>query len=515
MFRLILLVFGVMMLAATPAVAPLCQEPGGIVPEKKLARALEKLADTCYQCGEKAKEIGLYTNARSFFDHALRYDGDHKKTRKVMGYRKRGGKWVLEEDMVPLSDKIVESRRPELELKLYQRTAEIREKAAESVFAFAADDKLELDQRLLALSHTLRLHPTHASALAMLRTTMDQRFGPAHELDRSYWHGSESRLALVSAGATFEEQTEYEKKMEKSYKKLRSSNFIFHWNLGETGDLWMPDASRWCEAGLALDSELLGVELKEPGEDDARRLYFSVVSTREEFGKFVEKCSNIPDGSKRSEIGKAGFGTQVREPLGGVWLYSLTTKNDGLRDQLTHQVGTQVISSQIGWRLYWMVRGFGYQASSRISATITSRFFAVKSTSVIDTGGKESLPGLGGTPAAWRIQTLIGLQEGSLSLDDLTAGQGARFSDTDAAFSFCLMDYLLIEKQEQLKAFLKDAAKVRFERYNDKQQPESAAELQERLMRHLETDATGFMAAFKEWAFKSYIDFGKDEPETK
>ena len=44
----------------------------GIKAEKKMAKVLADCADACYECGDKAKEKGLYRLARSYFDHALR-----------------------------------------------------------------------------------------------------------------------------------------------------------------------------------------------------------------------------------------------------------------------------------------------------------------------------------------------------------------------------------------------------------------------------------------------------------
>ena len=54
--------------APRPAVA---DENFGVTPEKKLAKALENLADTCFECGDAAKGKGLYTYARSYFSHGL------------------------------------------------------------------------------------------------------------------------------------------------------------------------------------------------------------------------------------------------------------------------------------------------------------------------------------------------------------------------------------------------------------------------------------------------------------
>ncbi|MCZ7605815.1 MAG: hypothetical protein M5U25_06980 [Planctomycetota bacterium] len=89
----------VMLLLATPSTR--ADGNFGITPDKKLAKALADLADTCFECGDIAKQKGLYTYARSFFSHALEYDTDHKKTRKVMGFERKKGAWVLEEDMIP------------------------------------------------------------------------------------------------------------------------------------------------------------------------------------------------------------------------------------------------------------------------------------------------------------------------------------------------------------------------------------------------------------------------------
>lgn len=494
----------VMLLLATPSTR--ADGNFGITPDKKLAKALADLADTCFECGDIAKQKGLYTYARSFFSHALEYDTDHKKTRKVMGFERKKGAWVLEEDMIPLTDKINESKRDELTEKLRLDTLELRGKAADNLWKFVEDAKLPADQRMLALWHVILLNPEHRGAQKAARSAPDAMWFK-HTLDddadtkRGVW------IQRAPEGAVIEEKTPYEQTSGLPMEKRRSDWLIVHMDIGEKGAEWAKVLTQYGEACRTHIFELLATEPPKAPEKDEHRLHYTVLTERDRYARFVEKCSGITDAAHRKEAANAGWGTPTYNPYGSVWLYPNLANDYGLRDGIAHDLASKEIFRFCGTEgAYWLARGMGYLNSTHMNGSTAGTFFAVKTTGVIDSGGRESLPGFGNCSAGWRLRVAMEVTGGTeLKLGQLAKLRVADFSQREMAHAFCFTDYLVREHQSKLAEFLKACYSERAKRYKEKQAEETAAEVLQRLYATLETTEDDFQAAFRTWVLANYV----------
>ncbi|MCB9893956.1 MAG: hypothetical protein H6839_05900 [Planctomycetes bacterium] len=484
----------------------------GVTPDKKLAKALADLADTCFECGDMAKGKGLYTYARSYFSHGLEFDTDHKKIRKVMGFERKKGAWVLEEDMIPLTDKINESKRDELVEKLRVETAPLREKAAEKIWKFVEDTELPAPQRMLALYYTLQLFPEHRGAQKAARC-MPANWWYRHQLDDEADTNREVWIQRADAGQAFEEKSPYEEQSGLPMSKRRTKHLITHMDMGDKGPEWAKNLAQFGEACRTRISELLGIDLpKEPTSDD-QRLHYTVLIERDRFARFVEKCSGIPDASDRKTRAETSGGTPVYKPYGACWFYPNYTNDFGVRDGMAHDLGYKEMVRHFGSEnYYWLIRGFGYVLSTQMNGSTSSRFFAVKSTGVIDTGGAESLPGLGNCAAGWRLHVAMTVAgDKPLTLSDLVKMRPQDYGQDETAAAFCFTDYLLHAHKEKLGEFMKNAYEEFVARYKEKKPAESASELLQRMLTVLGTNEPDFMTAFKTWAIANYIDLPSGE----
>jgi len=477
----------------------------GITPDKKLAKAFEDMADVCYQCGEKAKDKGLYTNARSYFDHALRYDTDHAKTRKVMGFKKKKNAWVLEDDMIPLKDIVNESKRGEIEQKLAAETLDIRTKAADTLFKFVADTGLPAESRLLALFHVLRLCPEHRDGQKCARANADRRLFK-HALDDENETLREKRINEIAEPEKIPEVSGYEKACGYSMSKRRSAWFVMHCDLGEVSESWVTPLTRFAEASRNHQLELMGLTSPTPPKEDPNRLHYTVIATRERFAAFIDKCSGLTDASERSEIAKVSSGAQVFKPYGSVWLFPNTTDDFGLRDAIAHDVAIKDVFRCTGDAGYWLAHGFGYLNSVHMNGSATSTFYGTRASGVINTGGKESLPGLGACAAGWRLQVVTSLAGNkALKPSDLARLRVNDYTEEHMAAAFCIADFMSSQHKDKLKAFFEGALKERMQRIKDKGTPETAQEIITRMFSEFGMDETAFMNEFKTWAVTNYV----------
>jgi len=238
-----------------------------------------------------------------------------------------------------------------------------------------------------------------------------------------------------------------------------------------------------------------------------------VFSDRERFAKFVDKCSGIPDASERKVRGEQSGGTPVYNPYGAVWLYPKLENDYGLRDGIAHDLAYKEIVRHTGSEnFYWLERGFGYQISTQMNGSIQSKFFATRSSGVIDTGGADSMPGFGDSPAGWRIRIGMELTGGqAMTLSELTKTRPQDYSNREMAAAYCFTDYLLHEQKEKLGEFLKSAYKEFVARYQEKKAPETAVELMNRLLETLEMSEEQFMDAFRLWALANYFELNAAE----
>ncbi|MEZ5990920.1 MAG: hypothetical protein R3E76_01000 [Planctomycetota bacterium] len=484
----------------------------GITPEKKLAKTLEELADVCFECGDTAKGKGLYTYARSYFNYGLMYDPDHKKIRKTMGYKKKKGEWILEEDMVPLTDKINEAKRDELTRKLWIDTETIRHKAADELLEFVKDSELDLQQRMLALWHAARFDPINREVLKATRSSTSET-SYRHQLDDQADTNRIVWIQRAQKGEKIDERTPYETATGMNMAKRRTDYLVVHVEIGEKSEPWAEALSQYGEACRTRIFELLGTTQPKKPDEDPKRLHYSVFSDRERFARFVDKCSGIPDASERKVRGEQSGGTPVYNPYGAVWFYPRLENDFGLRDGLAHDLAyKEIVRNTGGEQFYWLLRGFAYQVSTQMNGSIHSKFFATKSTGVIDTGGAEALPGFGDSPAGWRVMVGMELAAGTaLTLTDLCKGRPQDYTNREMAAAYCLTDYLLHEKKEKLAAFLNSAYKEFVARYKEKKNPEDALELMNRLLESLEMDEQEFMDAFRIWALANYFDLNSAE----
>ena len=507
---LLVLLLCLLVMHPRPAMA---DDTFGIAPEKKLARALTELADTCYRCGEKARELGLYTNARSYFNHALGYDAEHKATRRVMGFKKRAGVWTLNEDLVPKDDKVPAARLPETEQKLGTETREIREKAAEALFKFVGDIKLAAEQRMLALYHALLTCPEHRPSQTAARTSVEQS-GFKHALDGDAELRRKQWLEAAPAPEAFEEATAYETACGFPMVKRRAPWFITHFDIGETGQAWASDLTRLAEASRTRILEITGMPPAKAPDKDENRIHYTVFGNRERFAAFIEKCSGIEDTAHRAEVARASHGTPVFKPYGSVWLYEFLDNDSGLRDAIAHDVAYKEVARCTDGGGYWLAQGMGYLLSAQMNGTTLARFYGIRSSGVIDSGGKEALPGLGISPPGWRVRVALMLAgDKAPAPSHLAALRVNDYTNDHMALAFCWSEFLASRHAVQLKVYLESALKERMARLKEKKPQLTAAEVLARLYEALKVGEAGFMAEFKAWALSEYLRLptGKDE----
>ena len=481
-------------------------EKFNITPDKKLAKQFEKTADVCFECGDIAKGKGLYRLARSFFGHALAFDEDHRKTRKVMGFERKRGKWLLEEDMVPAKDIINESKRDELEEKLRLETLELRKKAAEDLWEFVTDTKLSSQQRMLAVYHVIRLHPEGREAQKVARSSPDQRWYK-HLLDDESDTNRIKWIQRAPTGDLIEENTEYEKASGLAMTKRKTDWIIFHADLANQSEAWAETLIQFTEASRDHVFETLGLDKPPAPKDDAQRLHYTVMRDRERFSKFVETCSGITDVAHRKEVATISFGTPTYSPYGAVWLFPDLTNDYGVRDAIAHDVAAKEIFRLCGGEgAYWLARGLGYINSTHMNGSTSSIFYGVKTSGVLDTGGAEALPGFGNSSAGWRVQFGMELTGGTeLKLSHLVKLRVGDYSQREMAHAYCYTDYLLHEHKDKLNEFLQACFKERARRYNEKEPAETPAEILQRLWETLVLTEEQFMEKVKTWALANYF----------
>lgn len=478
----------------------------GLTPEKKLAKVLEKCADTCFDCGDKAKELGLYTYARSFFDHALRYDPDHRDTRKVMGFKKKGKAWVLDEDMIPLADKINEAKRQELEAKLSASTEPIRRKAADELWKLVIDKELSAQQRMLALYHTVRLYPESRDAQKAVRSSSAYMWYK-HQLDDESDTLRQKWISGATEGKVIEGRTEYETGIGFAMEKRRGDWVVVHTLLvSEVGPEWTRVLTQFAEAARKRSLETLGLPDPKMPETDEQRLHYTVFKQRDHFAKFIEACSNINDAAQRAEYAKVGYGAEVYRPYGAVFLYERLENDWSLRDAIAHDLGAKAVVRNTGWNCYWLVRGSGYLNSTQMNGSAATTMYAVKTSAVIDSGGRESLPGLGKCAAGWRLEVAMEVAAGSeMTLDALTKHRAPDYSTREMAHAFAMTEFLTLKYKEALKDFLDSARTELALRSKEKRQPESSEELTERLLKTLGKSGDELQAEFRAFVTENYV----------
>ncbi|MBZ0137186.1 MAG: hypothetical protein K8I27_12530 [Planctomycetes bacterium] len=487
-------------------------EKFNIDPEKKLAKKLEDTGDVCFECGDIAKGKGLYRLARSYFSHALEFDIDHKKTRKVMGFERKKGKWVLEEDMVPPKDIINENKRAELEEKLRVETLELRRKAAEDLWAFVANDEIAVNQRMLALYHVIRLYPEGREAQKAARSSPDYMWYK-HQLDDESDTNRIKWIARAPKGEVIEENTPYEKASGLAMKKRKTDWIVFHADVADKSAEWAETLIQFTEASRDHAFEILGVDKPAAPKEDAQRLHYTVIRDRERFAKFVENCSGITDPTHRKEAATISHGTPTYNPYGAVWLYPSLENDYGVRDGIAHDVASKEIFRLCGPDgAYWLARGLGYINSTHMNGSTSSIFYGVKMTGVLDTGGAEALPGFGNSSAGWRVQVGMELVGGTeIKLSHLVKLRVGDYSQREMAHAFCYTDYLLHEHKDKLNEFLQACYEERARRYNAKEDAETAADILQRLWETLVLTEDQFMEKFRVWAQTTYFELPSGE----
>lgn len=477
----------------------------GITPDKKLAAALEKLADTCFDCGDVAKGKGLYTFARSYFNHALKYDIDHKKTRRVMGYEKKKGVWVLEEDMVPSEDKVAAGKEEEVIQKLRIETTPLRERAAGTLWPFVDDRKLELSHRMLALYHVLRICPEHREAQKAARSS-PENYSYKHVLDDEAYTQRTLWIQRASEGEVVETASQYDQQSGIPFAKRRGGWLVVHMDIDANRNAeWAKTLLQFTTASHARAFELLGLEAPKPPEKDEHRLHYTVLSQRDRFALFVERCSGIADSGLRKDMANKSGGGQTFSPYGCVWLYPNLTDDYGLRDGMSHDIATKEILRHCGNGATWLMRGMGYMNSTHMNGSVRTKFWVHKATGVIDSGGREALPGMGDCAAAWRVE--IGMQAAAgvdVTLTELVKVPDPEFSQREVAAAFCFTDYLVNQHKAKLAEFLKSAHAEGQRRMKEKLAAETPAEIVARLYQTMETDEASFQSAFRAWVLSNY-----------
>ena len=501
----------VVVLLATPREAGAI-EKFDIDPEKKLAKKLEDTADACFECGDVAKGKGLYRHARSFFSHALEFDEDHKKTRKVMGFKRKRGKWILEEDMVPASDKINESKRQELEEKLRVETLELRKEAAEELWDFVTDDELEMNQRMLALYHVIRLYPEGREGQKAAKSSADVMWYK-HQLDDEADTNRIKWIQRAPTGEVIEESTPYEQTSGLAMTKRKTDWIVLHTDLADKSAEWCENLIQYTEASRDHVFEILGVDKPKAPDKDELRLHYTVMKERERFSRFVDKCSGITDTAHRKEVASVSYGTPVYNPYGAVWLYPNLANDYGVRDGIAHDVASKEIFRLTGPEgAYWLARGLGYINSTHMNGSTSSIFYGVKTSGVLDTGGVEALPGFGNSSSGWRVQFGMELAGGTeLKLSHLVKLRVGDYSQREMAHAFCYTDYLLNNHKDKLNEFLQGCYKERARRYNEKEDPETAAEILQRLWEALVLTEEQFMQGVRDWALANYFELPAEE----
>lgn len=483
-----------------------------IPPEKKLAKQLEKTADTLFECGDVAKGKGLYRHARSFFSHALEYDPDHKKTRKVMGFERKKGQWILEEDMIPLQDKINESKREELEEKLRAETLPLRQKAADELWKFVADTELHTAQRMLALWHVVRLHPESREAQKACKSSPDYMWFK-HQLDDEADTNRVKWIQRAPTGEVIEEPTPYQQASGLAMTARKTDWIVFHTDLGNDSAKWAETLIQYTEASRDHVFELLGLEKPKAPDKDEQRLHYTVMQSRDRFAKFVETCSGITDTAHRKEVASVSFGTPVYSPYGACWLYPNLANDYGVRDGIAHDVASKEIFRLCGGEgAYWLARGLGYINSTHMNGSTSSIFYGVKTSGVIDSGGVEALPGFGNCSSGWRVRFGLELTGGTeLKLSHLVKLRVGDYSQREMAHAFCYTDYLLNQQKDKLNEFLQACYKERARRHNAKEPAETPAEVLQRLWETLVLTEDQFMEKVREWALANYFALPAEE----
>lgn len=487
-------------------------EKFNIEPDKKLAKKLEDTADVCFECGDVAKGKGLYRLARSFFSHGLELDEDHKKIRKTMGFKRKRGKWLLEEDMVPAKDIINEKKREELEEKLRVETLEMRKEASEELWEFATNEELLTAQRMLALYHVIRLYPEGREAQKAAKSSPDYMWYK-HQLDDEADTNRVKWIQRAPTGELIKEPTPYQNASGLAMTARKTDWIVFHTDLGNDSAQWAETLIQYAEASRDHVFELLGLEKPKAPDKDELRLHYTVMQSRERFSKFVEACSGITDTAHRKEVAAVSFGTPTYSPYGAVWLYPNLANDYGVRDGIAHDVASKEIFRLCGGEgAYWLARGLGYINSTHMNGSTSSIFYGVKTSGVLDTGGAEALPGFGNSSSGWRVQFGMELTGGTeLKLSHLVKLRVGDYSQREMAHAFCYTDYLLHEHKDKLNEFLQACYKERARRYNEKEAAETPQEILERLWTTLVLTEEQFMEKVRVWALANYFELPAEE----
>jgi hypothetical protein len=263
---------------------------------------------------------------------------------------------------------------------------------------------------------------------------------------------------------------------------------------------------QFTEASHTHALDLLGLEATKPPEKDEHRLHYTVLSQRERFARFIEKCSGINDAGLRKDMANNSAGGQTFNPYGAVWLYPDLASDFGLRDGMAHDIATKEIVRHCGTSATWLKFGLSYMNSTHMNGTVRSKFWVHKSTGVIDSGKCEALPGLGDCAAGWRVE--VGMQaaaETDMTLSALANVRDPDFTQREVAAAFCITDYLVNQHKAKLAEFLKAAHAEGQRRMKEKLAPETPAELVTRLYATLETTEADFQAAFRTWVLANYF----------
>lgn len=498
-----------LLLAASPHQAE-SGDTFGLEPARGLARAMSQAAGACYECGEKARELKLHSWARSFYDHALRYNPEHRPTRRVLGFRKSRGTWVQEEDPIPTTDEVNEAERQGQEAKLIADTLSIRREAADAFWPFAESSRMPLEQRMLALFHTIRLCPEHREGQRAARANRGDLFYK-HWLDDESDSMRQRWIQSAPEGTAIDENTPY--MMASGYKMdARRGEWIVVHSFMATSEDWALAMMRYAEAARERSVELLGLPEREPPAEDAGRLHYTVFRTRAHFAKFLETCSNIQDASKRAEIAKVGYGAEVYKPYGAVYLSPVVDDQGPVRDAIAHDIGSKAIVRHTGWNTYWLARGFGYYCSTQMNGSVAQQFYGVQTSAVVDSGGHDALPGFGRSAATWRLLVAMEAAAGTaMPLSELVAARPADYKRREIAHAFSFAEFLIAEHKPALAKFLQSAQAEVAKRAQEKKDNETGPEQMQRLLQCLELSEEDFNKAHAAWVLEEYVRLGVED----
>ena len=436
------------------AIAYVPAKAGDFELESERTKLWEWLADKHADLGDDYAKAQIYTIARKQYDRARELEPDNRKAWQGLGYKKKGGAWVLdealpEENGVSGNEYLEAIKKPDEEKeKIWEKCADrcrkLMEKAAKAGDARAAT--------ILAVE-LLYYVPDHAEARKLRGHSLHEEVWRP-DFVKKWREEGKAILAGESFGEALEGEDEQAKLIDATFNRRESEWLITRTTYDVTRAKMLHRAAL---ATIKRATELMAVT--DPPFDGHKYTITQLQNSTEYEAMLTEVLKLEGD---KLEFAKRLSGHGQSKPYG---YFCWSNSDTGANDMLCNTIALRVLAHhQDGSsdRAPWIDTGWGYFVTSHVlNSTVTRRYTLEKGGTtaseheVIPEFTKKS-----GTPELLREVALYNIKfDRDIPLRELTATEINDMQQSHAAKSFSFMEFAFANYKEPAQKWLKSGGK--------------------------------------------------------